>query len=144
MRSFAVSVAVLVLSLVACGGGGGLSRAEYAQKADAVCADYNKKLNALPRPTSQKELDAFVGKAVPLVDEARGKLADLKPPKDEEGTAKAWNQANSDVLHALEKLRDAAKAKDRPKMQAALREGNTANQHANDLARTLGMKACAK
>ena len=146
MRSFAAS-ALLAAALVAgCGSGGGsrLSRADYAKQADKICSTYNAKLNALPQPKSQAELSAFVGKAVPLVSDASDRLAELKPPQDEESIANAWNRANSDIVRALERLRDAAKAKDNAKMQTALADGNKANSRANTLAKTLGMDACSK
>lgn len=146
MRSFAASTLLVALLVAGCGGGGGgrLSRADYAKKADAICAEYNAKLNALARPKKEADLPGFVDKAVPLVSDASDRLSELNPPLDEQTTAEAWNQANTDIVRALERLRDAAKANDRTKMAAALKDGNTANQHANDLARTLGMTACAK
>jgi hypothetical protein len=143
-----VASALLVALLVAgCGGGGGagrLSRADYAKEADKVCSTYNAKLNALPQPKNQDELAAFVDKAVPLVSDASDRLSELKPPQDEQRVADAWNRANSDIVRALERLRDAAKAKDRAKMQTALADGNKANSRANTLAKTLGMNACSK
>jgi hypothetical protein len=137
-----------MLFAAGCGGGGAssgrLSRAEYAKQADAICTDVNRKLKALPNPKSEADLGDAVGKAVPLVSDAADKLSELKPPQDEQRTADGWNEANGQIVRALEKLRDAAKAKDKPAMDAALKDGNTANQHANDLARTLGMTDCAK
>ncbi|MDQ5821550.1 MAG: hypothetical protein M3540_08925 [Actinomycetota bacterium] len=146
MRNFAASTLAAALLVAGCGGGGDgrLSRADYAKQADAICAEYNVKLNALPRPKNETELVGFVDKAVPLVSDASDRLSELSPPQDEQKIATAWNKANADIVRALERLRAAAKAQDRPKMQAALADGNKANQHANDLARTLGMKDCAK
>ena len=147
MRSFAASALLVAVLFAGCGGGGGsarLSRADYAKQADKICSTYNAKLNALPQPKSQAELSAFVGKAVPLVSDASDRLAELKPPQDEQRIADSWNQANSDIVRALERLRDAAKAKNNAKMQTALADGNKANSRANTLAKTLGMNACSK
>jgi hypothetical protein len=136
-------VAVLVAG---CGGGSGkrLSRAEYAKQADKICSKYNAKLNAIARPKSQADLSRFVDEAVPLVSDASDRLSELKPPQDEQRIAATWNQANSDIVRALERLRTAAKAKDNAKMQTALADGNKANSRANTLAKTLGMNACSK
>ena len=146
MRSFAASALLVAVLAAGCGGGGGkpLSRADYAKEADKICSTYNAKLNALPQPKSQAELAAFVGKAVPLVSDATDRLAELKPPQDEQSIATAWNSANSEIVRALERLRDAAKAKNNAKMQTALADGNKANSRANTLAKTLGMNACSK
>ena len=145
MRSFAASALLVAVLVAGCGGGGGarLSRTEYAKQADKICSTYNAKLNALPQPKSQAELAAFVGKAVPLVSDASDRLAELKPPQDEQRIADSWNRANSDIVRALQGLRDAAKAKDNAKMQTELAAGNKANAHANTLAKTLGMNACS-
>jgi hypothetical protein len=146
LRSFAASGLLVAVLAAGCGGGGGgrLSRADYAKQADTICLKYNAKLNAIARPKSQAELAGFVDKAVPLVSDASDRLAELKPPQDEQSIANAWNRANSDIVRALERLRNAAKAKDGTKMQAALADGNRANSRANTLAKTLGMNACSK
>ena len=147
MRSFAASALLVAVLVAGCGGGGGgarLSRTDYAKQADTICLKYNAKLNGIPRPKSQADLAAFVDKAVPLVSDASDRLSELKPPQDEQRIADAWNRANSEVVRALQQLRDAAKAKDRPKLQAALAAGNKANSRANTLATTLGMTACSK
>ncbi|MEP6976944.1 MAG: hypothetical protein ABI948_02705 [Thermoleophilia bacterium] len=146
MRSFAASALLVALFVAGCGGGGSsrLSRIEYAKQADRICLSYNAKLNGLPQPKSQAELSAFVGKAVPLVSDASDRLAELKPPQDEQRIADSWNQANSDIVRALQGLQDAAKAKNNAKMQTELAAGNKANSRANTLAKTLGMNACSK
>ena len=146
MRSFAASALLVALLVAGCGGGGSsrLTRAEYAKQADKICLTYNAKLNAIARPKSQAELAGFVDKAVPLVSDASDRLSELKPPQDEQRIADSWNRANSDIVRALERLRNAAKAKDRAKMQTALADGNKANSRANTLAKTLGMNACSR
>ena len=146
MRSFAASALLAAVLVAGCGSGGGsrLSRADYAKQADKICSTYNAKLNALPQPKNQTELAGFVDKAVPLVSDASDRLSELKPPQDEQRVADAWNRANSDIVRALERLRDAAKAKNNAKMQTALADGNKANARANTLAKTLGMNACSK
>ena len=146
MRSFAASTLLVAVLVAGCGGGGSsrLTRSEYAKQADKICSTYNARLNALPQPKNQAELSAFVGKAVPLVSDASDRLSELKPPQDEQRIADSWNRANSDIVRALERLRDAAKAKNNAKMQTALADGNKANSRANTLAKTLGMNACSR
>jgi hypothetical protein len=129
--------------LAACGGGGRLSRAEYAKRADAICAGYKRKIEALPQPRSLAQLQALTAKAVPITRQTAEKLRDLKPPKDEQKTADAWNDSNGEILTAMVRIRDAAKKNDRSAITSALRDANNANRRSNDLARTLGMKTCA-
>src|SRR5919198_2736357 len=144
MRRFFVVFAVAALA-AGCGGGGGrLSKAEYAKRADAICTKYNAKLKALARPTGIGELPAYVDRALPLARKGTDELRALEPPKDEERTAKEWLDQNDSVVRSMERRRDAAKKRDRAGIQTALNEATSANQTANRLARRLGLSVCAQ
>ena len=144
MRRFALAFAVATLA-AGCGGGSGrLSKAEYAKRADAICTKYNAKLKALARPTGISELPSYVKKALPLARKGDDELRALEPPKDEEQSAKEWLDQNDSVVGSMERLRDAAKKGDRTGIQTALNEASSANQTANRLARSLGLRVCAQ
>jgi hypothetical protein len=139
-------LALVVVSVAAgCGGGSErLSKAEYAKRADAICTKYNAKLKALARPTGISELPGYVDRALPLARKGDDELRALKPPKDEEQTAKEWLDQNDSVVGSMERLRDAAKKGDRGGIQTALNEATSANRTANGLARQLGLDVCAQ
>ena len=141
-----IVLAVVVAGLAAgCGGGSGrLSKAEYAKRADAICTKYNAKLKALARPTRISGLPAYVDRALPLARKGDEELRALRPPKDEEQTAKEWLDQNDSVVGSMERLRGAAKKGDRAGIQAALNEASSANRTANGLARQLGLAVCAR
>ena len=140
-----VGLAVIVVLVAGCGGGSGrLSKAEYAKRADSICAKYNAKLKALARPTSIGALPDYVDKALPLARKGDDELRGLKPPKDEEQTAKEWLGQNDSVVGSMERLRDAAKKGDRAGIQTALNAATSANRSANRLARSLGLRVCAQ
>jgi hypothetical protein len=141
-----IMLTVVVAGLAAgCGGGSGrLSKAEYAKRADAICTKYNAKIRALGRPTAISGLPAYVDKALPLARKGDHELSALKPPKDEERTAKEWLDQNDSVVGSMERLRDAAKKGDRAGIQTALNEASSANQTGNRLARKLGLSVCAQ
>jgi hypothetical protein len=140
------AAAAVVLALVAgCGGGGGgLSKEDYAKQADAICGKYNRKIEALGTPTSLGDIGPFADKAVALTRKGNDELRDLKPPKSEEQTAKAWLAQNELVATAVEALSVAAKKSDKAGIQAALARGRRANKTANGLARDLGLRVCAR
>ena len=83
-------------------------------------------------------------KALPLARKGDDELRSLKPPKDEEQTAKEWLDQNDSVVGSMERLRDAAKKGDRAGIQTALNEASSANRTANGLARRLGLRVCAQ
>ena len=135
----------VVLVLAGCGGGEKrLSKDDYADRADAICRTYNEKLRALGRPRNFEAIPKYVDRALPVARKGNSELRDLKPPKDEETTAREWLDQNQAVVAAMERLRDAAKKKDRAGIQATLSEASTASSAANRLARELGLKVCAR
>jgi hypothetical protein len=137
-----LGVAVLVAG---CGGGEKrLSRQEYSKQADAICTKYNAKIKALGQPRSIRALPGYVDQALPIARKGTGELRDLKPPKDEEKTAKEWLDQNDSVVAAMERLRDAAKHADRTGVQSALTDASSANRAANRFARQLGLRVCAQ
>jgi hypothetical protein len=147
LRSAAIAATVLSVVAAGCGGGGGggrLSKADYATQADAICSKYNRKIQALGAPKSLADIGGFADKALKVTRQGNAELSSLKPPKNEDQTAKEWIAQNELVAKAVADLRDAAKQNDKAAIQAALKRGQRANKSANGLARDLGLRVCAK
>jgi hypothetical protein len=144
IRTVLVAVA-FALVVGGCGGGGGrLSKQDYARQADAICSKYNRKIDALGTPKSLADIGGFADKALALTRRGNEELRKLRPPKAEDQTAKEWVAQNDLVANAVADLRDAAKKNDRAAIEAALRRGQAANKTANGLARDLGLNVCAR
>ena len=138
---------VLAVAVLAAGCGGGekrLSREDYSKQADAICTKYNAKIKALGQPGSIRALPGYVDRALPIARKGTDELRRLKPPKDEEKTAKEWLDQNDSVVAAMERLRDAAKHADRTGVQSALTDASSANRASNRFARQLGLRVCAQ
>ena len=77
-----------VAALIAgCGGSSAsLSADEFRTQADAICADYNAKSDALTDPSSPAEYLPSLKAIVPLQDAQLAKLKELKPPSELSGT----------------------------------------------------------
>ena len=146
MRAAVLSAAILALALAGCGGGGGgrLSKDDYAKQADAICSKYNRKIQALGTPKTLADIGGFADRALKVTRQGNAELSGLKPPKNEDQTAKEWIAQNELVAKAVADLRDAAKKNDKPAIQAALKRGQRANKSANGLARDLGLRVCAR
>jgi hypothetical protein len=143
----AAALLIVTTALAAgCGGGSGgrLSKQDYSKQADAICAKYNRKIQALGAPRSLAEIPSFADKALKLTRQGNDELESLKPPKSEEPTAKKWVAQNDLVANAVADLRDAAKKNDKAEIRAALRRGQAANRTANALARDLGLRVCPR
>lgn len=139
---------LLALALAAgCGGSSGgqrLTREQYAAKADAICSKYTQKTDALARPATLADLAAVSDQVLPLLHDARGELAALRPPQNEEATAKAWVDEFDVIIADIEKIRDAAKKHDADAVGAAAIPAQRHDQRSNELATQLGMTVCNK
>jgi hypothetical protein len=148
LRVRRVSPVLLAILLVAgCGSssnGQRLTREQYAAKADAVCSKYKQKTDALSRPSSLAGLAAVSDQVLPLLHDARGELARLRPPENERATANAWLDQFDVITSDIKKIRDAAKKNDAAAVQAAAQPALQHNQHSNELATQLGMTVCNK
>ena len=146
-RPLALGVATLgaVIALAGCGGGSdSLSADEFRSQADAICADANKKTDALAEPQSNDDVLAYLRAGLTVEAAQLSQLEDLKAPSDLEGTY-------SEALDLL-KQKDAAitAAADRIEggedPEAVLGDVNddieTLQDQANAKAKGLGLKVC--
>jgi hypothetical protein len=141
---------ILLLTVVVaagCGGNAGgkrLTREEYAQKADAICAKYNEQTRKLQNPTSLSELAKVADDTLPILDSAVSDLRKLKPPSDEQPTADQWLGQIENLKGDLQEIRDKAKSNDMQGVQAVVPKATQHNAKANQLATQLGMNTCNK
>ena len=67
-------VGVLVLLAAGCGGGGSdtrLSREEFESQANAICAKYQKQLDAIGTPSSVEEIPDLVEQALAILTKSK-------------------------------------------------------------------------
>lgn len=142
---------LLVLGLVACGGGDDAPTIdEFAKNAEQICADQAKQLEDLGEASSAKQFANQLDKAI---DETRKSIADLGEldrPDGEAGTqadefvAAVETDIEKKGLPVLEDLRDAIKANDEKAVEDAY-ERLTAIKTTNSskLAKEIGAESCA-
>jgi hypothetical protein len=141
----AVVTGVVALLVGACGGGGGgeqLTAAEFREQADAICARYEGELDELGTPSSLEDLQQFVAKAVPIIEEGNAELSELQPPAELE---EPWNRAmeiNREQLEVVRDLRDAVEEGDQARVQELLQQGDEASAEADELATQMGPEQC--
>ncbi|MCW2500096.1 MAG: hypothetical protein JWN87_1772 [Frankiales bacterium] len=141
-----------VLLATACGGGGsahsgGVSKADYLQKAEAICKQANTDQKALKTPAGVDDLAPYVGKLVELADTATTQVVALEMPKADKA------ELDKKVLQPLKKqvvagkayaakVTAAAKAQDQAELVKLL--SSPPNGAKADLAwmRTYGFKEC--
>jgi hypothetical protein len=142
----ACALTVALLLLPACGGGSGeaLTRQEYAQKADAICAKGKTRTTALPSPANLEELAQVADKTLDALSDARNDLEKLKPPAQERALANQWLAAIKHLENDVTRIRDSAKANDRRAVFKEAAAAQRRNTRADELATRLGLTVCNK
>lgn len=143
MRRAPVLALGAILALAGCGGEGKrLSRQEFADKADAICALGNRETEKLPNPANLPELAEVSDKTIDILDDALNELRKLEPPEDEQKIVDQWLAQFETLKDDLAEIRDKARARDLAGVQAVAERAQAHNTRANELGTTLGMSVC--
>ena len=142
--SAAALLGVLVLLAAGCGGGGeeSLSKTEFQSQANAICAKYEKQLNALGAPSSIDEIPDLVQQALVILNKEIDEIAALNPPDELQSDFDKLIAASNKTKAAANDLSAAAKSGDQAAVQQALEDGNAASDEADQLATGLGLGEC--
>lgn len=145
MRGLAAAILVVgVAALAACGGDGGdeLSAAELREQADAICADAEEKVEAIPEPQSLDDVETYLDRVVPIFRDQISRLQELNPPEE---LQEDWDRAmdlNEENLEAAEDAQQAAEDGDQEGVREALERGGRHEQELDRLAGRLGLQTC--
>ena len=144
MRGFVAALVGVLVLLAGCGGGGDtrLSREEFESQGNAICAKYQKQLQAVGNPSSIDEIPDLVDQAVAILNREIAEIAALKPPADMQTEFDALIDASNNTKDAAADLSQAAKDGDRAAVQKALGEGKAASEKADQIATQLGLDSC--
>jgi len=144
MRGFVAALVGVLVLLAGCGGGGDtrLSREEFESQGNAICAKYQKQLQAVGNPSSIDEIPDLVDQAVAILNREIAEIAALKPPADMQTEFDALIDASNNTKDAAADLSQAAKDGDRAAVQNALDEGKAASEKADQIATQLGLDSC--
>jgi len=130
------------LALGGCGGGGGkrLTKAEFAARANAVCAEFNKEMEIAAAKNPQSSLRA----SLPLFHKEISRLKTLSPPLREQQT---FNKAITLIEKLSSHVATAAAAMRENDLDEATalklaREGRTIAEKSDALFTKLGAKEC--
>ena len=144
MRGFVAALVGVLVLLAGCGGGGDtrLSREEFESQGNAICAKYQKQLQAVGNPSSIDEIPDLVDQAVAILNKEIAEIAALNPPADMQTEFDALIDASNNTKAAAHDLSQAAKDGDRAAVQKALDEGKAASEKADQIATQLGLDSC--
>jgi hypothetical protein len=145
-----LALAVLLVA-AACDGGGAepvettrLSRSDYVERADAICAEYDRRLARLPQPNSIEDVAELAERALPIAREGVRELRALAPPEELEPQVERWLERNDENLERMEGLRDAALEGNETRVQRIASAATENEREADTLARQIGLRDCAR
>jgi len=148
--SVSLTVLALALAIAAAGCGGGdsggdrLTATEFADQANAICKDFNGKIDDLGTPATVAELGDYADKAIPIFEDGLDDLHALEPPETIEESVDAWLATGDAALERVRKVRDAAKDGDEAEVGRLTREAAAAERGSDALARQVGATTCAE
>lgn len=133
-----------VLFLAACGGDGGerLSKDEWIEQADAICAQADEDVEALTEPTQLDEIPEFTDTASEI---SRGALSDLRalqPPEEDQATVDEMLDLVKHQIEIGEQIGEAAEDGDQDEVQRLADESDPIESEADEKARQYGLKDC--
>jgi hypothetical protein len=121
-----------------------LSKAEYVRRADAICSEYDRRLERLPDPENVEGIADVAEDAIPIAREGARELRALRPPEDLEQTVERWLARNDENIERMQDLRDAARRGDATEVQRIASKAVENERRADALARRIGLRACAR
>lgn len=103
VRSRIVGLLPLAVLLVSCGGG--LSKADFIERADQICSDAQERAQDLPQPTDPRSADDYARALEEITKSYISELRDLEPPDEDvervEQLIDAVEQAGLKVVEAI-------------------------------------------
>jgi len=119
-----------------------VTRAAYAQQADAVCQKANDALEALGEPDGLNDLPAYATQAAAIVTQERDDLEALQPPVGDEDRVNELNETLDAIVRVAKGLEKVAASGDPAAIDDFVKENGAADRKAKTLAKDLGMQVC--
>jgi outer membrane murein-binding lipoprotein Lpp len=142
-RPVTVGVAVIFSVIVLAGcGGRPLTHAQFAAKANALCSEYNKKIDVLPEPKNLKEGASMIEETIPIYEKLVSDVKKLNPPAGEAAKVKRVIALGEEQLSLLKNYAKALKAGDRVKATSLQNEGDVNVAKSSRLFHELGIPSC--
>ena len=141
------AAAIVATAASACGGGDGngeLSAEEFRKQADAICAEFEAKLDAVEPPASADDIERFVNEAVPIIEEGTNELNSLQPPEEFEDEWTRVEEINEENLGTIRAVQTAYEEGDLEQARRLLQDAGRNEEEADRLAREIGLTKCGQ
>lgn len=119
-----------------------VSRAAYAQQADAVCRKAEDALQALGQPDGLIDLPAYAKRAAAIVTQERDDLNALQAPPGDGDRVKELNETLDAIVRVAKGLEKVAASGEPAAIDDFVKQNGAVDQKAKKLAKELGMQVC--
>jgi hypothetical protein len=134
-------LAVLVLG-AGCGGDEGLSREEFVSEAEAICDEFDQRVNEVDEPKSPADVERYVNEVRPVVENGLNELRELQPPEEFQERWDVLMARNDEGLEALDDLAQAGANGDEARVQEISEDAARRDEESDRIALELGLEKC--
>lgn len=131
--------ATVLLALAACTGAEEIT---FAERASTACEQIQRRLNAIPEPTTPAEIDLWLQRTTEENREGTERIRDLARAATDTTSASALVRASEEATEAFEDWVHARRAEDPRGERLAQRRIDRARERFTAAARALGADAC--
>jgi hypothetical protein len=124
------------------GGDDRLSSAEFTERGNAVCAEFQRKFDRIPQPRDLREYRRYMTRVIPLARGEIEELAGLKPPEDDERTFQRLLANSRETLRTAERLRAAVVDASQAEVELLFEHAEQLGAVGDRLASELGLTSC--
>lgn len=142
MKNARIWVATALVVFGACSSG--LSKEEYIEQADAICAEADAKTQDIAPPKSAAELEDFVNQAEEVTAKLLADLRELEPPEEGRETVEQMLKKIEEAMGYLPEIEEAARSRDTQQLTAVAQQLQSAASEANRLAQEYGLEKCGQ
>jgi hypothetical protein len=122
----------------------GETQSTWAEQADAICAEAQARIDALPQPTDPLAAAAQIGQVSAIVREEIADLRELEAPAGQSERVQRFLGALGRGANSLDRLVQAMTANDEDGVNRFIEEGEAAATQAQREADALGLTVCGR
>jgi hypothetical protein len=144
MRIRALAALFACFALAACGGDEDEGSDEFLSQANAICAEYGPKIEAIPPPLEDVDEWGAVGADIgDQLEASVNELRLLEPPDDLTDAYAEWIGLRADLLTSMRAVQDAGNLHDEVAVEEGLSAIRDTQAQADALAEELGLADCS-
>ena len=134
--------ALAALLLVGACSGGELTKEEFIEQADEICAEADEKTQDLEQPQSAAELGDFVEQARSITIELLDDIRALEPPAEDQEQIDTMLSKIEEAIDFLPQIEEAARQQDTAEIGRLGQELQATAAEANQIAQEYGLQQC--